>query len=207
MKRAALIAAVVGSAALAQAHALDIAYLRVEPPTEQNGPVSVSLDLDVGAVALLLEVEPSALTADFVESKSSEIAAATISKELPKAGTVNCALGAFTAELKSPSVRVTTTMTCSPGERTWNFPFIADTRVPATFQLLVKEVASDRLTVVERGSHVVNLGEVRVVAPPIEKVSTAYHRAPSRRPYLVGAVIAAALLALLWVVTRRRRQP
>ena len=201
MKRSALIALVVGSAALAQAHGLDIAYLRIEPPAKSNGVVGVSLDLDLGAVALLLEVEPSAVTADFVKSKSSEIAAATITKELPKSPSGACTLGAFTAELVSPSVRVTTTMTCPSGERTWSFPFIEETRVPATFQLLVKEVASDRLTVVERGSHVVNLGEARMVAPSIEKVSTA-----SRLPYLVGGVIAAALMATLWVVTRRRRQ-
>ncbi|CAN5900887.1 hypothetical protein BH11MYX2_BH11MYX2_39200 [soil metagenome] len=144
---------------VAHAHALDIAYLRIEPPATASSPANVVLDIDIGAAALLLGVQPAEVTEPFLGAHTQDLAAASFAKELPSSTGGACTLGAPKAELASPSIRVNATLVCPPGPRTWSFAFVTNARIPKTFQLLVKDVASDQLTVVDRASLIVEMPE------------------------------------------------
>jgi HupE / UreJ protein len=133
----------------AAAHPLDLGYLRLDA---QPGSVAAGLDLDLAAAAHLLAVEESALAADAGAALSRHAAAladATL-RRLP----ITSDLGDCTwqpdafASLAARTVSVTARAECpSPAkELRWALPFIAESRVSPTFQLLVKaHVAAETL--------------------------------------------------------------
>ncbi|HEY4178228.1 MAG TPA: hypothetical protein VGM90_15380 [Kofleriaceae bacterium] len=210
--------ATVATVRVASAHALDIAYLRIEPPATASAPASVVLDIDIGAAALLLGVEPSAMTEAFIGAHTQELAQQSFAKELPSSTGGPCTLGAPKAELASPSIRVNATLVCPPGARKWSFSFVTDARIPKTFQLLVKDVASDQLTVVDRAAPVVEMPEPTpgAVTTPANAArgGTDANGTPPPKPtgsaigtktVVGGAVLLVViLLPLVYLVSRRK---
>lgn len=145
--------------ATASAHALDVGYLTIESGDQR---IAVTLDLDTGAGAILLGTKPAALSAAVVQERADELARATYA-----ASPITTELGACTwtpasATIRGKSVRVTGAALCPEAsrDRTWAFPFVRETRISGTFELLVKEVTGDgeRLTVVDRYEPTLTLG-------------------------------------------------
>lgn len=184
-------------AGTASAHALDIAYLRLEPAGAQT---RVLLDLDRVAAGQLLEAP--AATSDVLRARAAELATITYARELPTTAAGPCTLGAPVVELTSVTVRLSALATCPEGERTWRFPFVADTHVSATFELLVKDAATDRMTVVERSAPSVTFGAPGGPAGPA--VSTVHAPRQGRSMFLLGGLLVGVMLAPLARFALRR---
>ncbi|HEY4059102.1 MAG TPA: hypothetical protein VGM39_20945 [Kofleriaceae bacterium] len=206
--------ATVATVRIADAHALDIAYLRIEPPATASAPATVVLDIDIGAAALLLGVPRDTVTAEYLGAHTQDLAQVSFAKEQPSSSGP-CTLGAPKAELAPPSIRVNATLVCPPGARKWSFSFVTDARIPATFQLLVKDVASDQLTVVDRASPVVEMPEPKagVVQAPANAArgGADANGTPPPKPAPTGkmkllAGVAMALVAVLVIALVSRRK-
>lgn len=168
----------------ASAHSLDIGYLRIEPER-------VVLDLDRVAAAQMLDA-PNA-TPEQLRARAGELAAKTYARELPAA----CSVAAPTMEITAVTVRLSATLSCRDGEHTWRFPFVTDTHVSATFELLVKDAARDRMTVVDRASPMVTFEASSAV--PVEHATASVPRrgAQGRSMFLLGGLLVGVMLAPL----------
>ncbi len=124
-----------GLAGSASAHPLDIGYLRIDARPEA---VTVVLDLDVNAAAILLGLEPDTLDAPSLATRVAPLAAATLGAAPLETDAGGCTWTGATAELRNRTVTITDRAQCPAGMRTlrWSFPFVS--RVTATFQLLAK---------------------------------------------------------------------
>jgi hypothetical protein len=144
------IAGLVVIAALASpaaAHPLDLGYLRVR---QAETTVAVTLDLDAGAAAILLQ--KPALDAAAARAGAATLASATYAAAPITSAAGSCTWGPATAVLVARTVTISSTATCpGTGERRWEFPFVLDHRISTKFELLVKEVVGDseRLTLVD----------------------------------------------------------
>ncbi|MFN0247939.1 MAG: hypothetical protein ACKV2T_13705 [Kofleriaceae bacterium] len=195
--RVAAILSVLLFARVATAHNLDIGYLRIEG-------TRVVLDLDRAAAAQILDT-PHAST-DALKARANELAARTYARELPATARGACTLDAPSMEITGVSVRLMTAMHCPEGERTWRFPFVIDTKVSPTFELLVKDVRADRLTVVDRAAPQVAFG---VAAPVIAPARPAVARRPrpgsqGQSMFLVGGFLVGVMLAPIARIALRR---
>lgn len=131
----------------AAAHPLDLGYLRIR---QAGASVGVTLDLDAGAAAILLN-RP---TLDAAEARggAATLAASTYARAPIGTAVGPCTWGPATAKLVARTVTIESTATCpGDGERRWSFPFVVEQRISAKFELLVKEAVGDseRLTLVD----------------------------------------------------------
>jgi hypothetical protein len=154
------------AARTADAHPLEMGYLRVDA---HGHSVAVSLELDVGAAATLLGVDASTLDAAAVPARATALATAAY-RAVPLAD--GCAWTAATAELHRRTIAVSDLAVCAgePSALHWSLPFVS--RVSPTFQLLAtahgfgggdasRVVVVDRVTPtldVEAGAPAVSLG-------------------------------------------------
>jgi len=147
MKRVLVIACVLVGAGIASAHPLDIGYMRLETTATT---VVVQLDLNADAAAALIHV-PKIDTA-ILETRAADLAAATFAREPIQTPNGACTWKGPTARFADVSVRIVDTATCPAGERRWNFPFVRDAKVSATFEVLIKEAVDgeDKVTLVDR---------------------------------------------------------
>jgi hypothetical protein len=197
LMRAATVATVLLVAARASAHSLDIGYLRIDHDR-------VVLDLDRVAAAQMLDA-PNATPAA-LKARASELAAKTYAREAPATTGGACTFEAPSMEITGVTVRLTTSMHCPGGQRTWRFPFVTDTQVSATFELLVKDVATDRMTVVDRSSPMVTFGAA-ATATRVDNAATASAPKPGaqgRSMFLVGGLLVGVMLAPLARFALRR---
>ncbi len=184
----------------ASAHSLDIGYLRLEPA---GASTSVILDLDRNAAAQMLDA-PGA-TPEALRARASELAAKTYARELPSTTAGPCTLDAPVMEITGVTVRLRALMQCPAGERTWRFPFVTDTHVSATFELLVKEAATDRMTVIDRASPAMTFGEVTASSVPVATASAPKPGgAQGRSMFLIGGLLVGVMLAPLARFALRR---
>lgn len=140
----AILAALFASLVLAReaaAHPLDLGYLRLDA---QPGSVAAGLDLDLTATAHILAVDESALAADAgaaLTRHAAALADATVRRRALTSDLGACTWqpGAF-ASLAARTVTITVRAECPPAARElrWALPFLAESRVSPTFQLLVK---------------------------------------------------------------------
>jgi len=166
-RRAIVVAALVGLAALAgpaAAHPLDLGYLRIDA---DGATVAVTLDLHVNAAARLTGVAPAALDAPAVGRQAAQLADATF-----RGAPITTELGACRwttarATLSDRTVRIAGEADCPGAARTlrWAFPFVADARVSPTFQILVKaELAGeDHVAIVDQHRPSLELTTTRAI--------------------------------------------
>lgn len=184
----------------ASAHSLDIGYLRLEPA---GASTSVILDLDRNAAAQLLDA-PGA-TPEALRARASELAAKTYARELPSTTAGPCTLDAPVMEITGVTVRLRALMQCPAGERTWRFPFVTDTHVSPTFELLVKDVASDRMTVVDRATPEITFGAAATARSGTPaRASAPRPGGQGRSMFLVGGLLVGVMLAPLARFALRR---
>ncbi|MDQ3333597.1 MAG: HupE/UreJ family protein [Myxococcota bacterium] len=129
--------ALVLTSSLAHAHPLDIGYLRIE---SKGASVAVALDLNPEAAMLLVGAK-APLDEAALRTRAPELAAVTFAQEPITTPAGPCTWsGAVIARIEGQSIRITDTATCpDTGERRWKFPFVRDSKVSGTFELLVKE--------------------------------------------------------------------
>ena len=142
----------------AEAHPLDLGYLRV---ASEGNDVSIVLDVDVKAAAIVLGVDPGTLDASSVRAGSTALAAGTFAREPIVTSRGACTWTAPSAALEGRTVKISGTATChGPGLRRWAFPVVRDGRISSAFQLMVKETVggSERLTLVDKTDAVITLG-------------------------------------------------
>ena len=133
---------------VAQAHPLDIGYLRLESKGDR---VIVALDLNPEAAALL--VGGAKLDEAGLKTRANELAAASYAQEPISTPAGPCTWsGAATARVEGLSIRISDTATCPDGERRWKFPFVRDSKISGTFELLVKEAVGgeEKVKLVDR---------------------------------------------------------
>lgn len=178
----------------ASAHSLDIGYLRIEANR-------VILDLDRAAAAQMLDA-PSA-TSEALHARANDLASMTYAREAPATASGACTIGEPAMELSGVTVRLTASIACPDGERTWRFPFVTDTHVSATFELLVKDAATDRMIVVDRASPTVTFG---AATAKVEEQTTASlpRRGGGRSMFLIGGLLVGVMLAPLARFALRR---
>ncbi|MDB4957116.1 MAG: HupE/UreJ protein [Myxococcales bacterium] len=151
-----------GLAAPADAHPLDLGYLRIET---NDRDVSITLDLDAKAAAIVLCVDPSAVDANLVRARAADLAAGTYALAPITTDRGGCAFTGASAELVGRNVKISGTASCAgPGLRHWAFPVVEQRRISPVFQLMVKETVagSERLTLVDQGRAEISLGEAGV---------------------------------------------
>ncbi len=133
---------------VAAAHPLDVGYLRITPAGDT---VEVSLDLNIDAASNLIGVPR--LDASTAPGKAAALAAATFARAPIATPDGACAWKGATASIEGQSLRVRDTATCpTDGRRTWTFPFVRDTKLSSSFELLVKETVDgdERVRLVDR---------------------------------------------------------
>ncbi len=189
-----LLVLVVAVARDAAAHPLDLGYLRVK----ETGPsVAITLDLDAGAAALLLDA-PNA-DAQVVRAGAAALASSTYALAPITTSGGPCTWGPATAELVGRTVTIASTAACpAAGERRWTFPFVLDHLISKKFELLVKESVgnSERLTLIDPSKTEMVLATVS--AP------TAATRS-SRFLWLVISVLGVGAFCAILLRWRRRR--
>jgi hypothetical protein len=143
--------ALVLTSSAANAHPLDIGYLRIE---SKGASVAVALDLNPEAAALLVG-SGAPLDEAALRTRATELAAASFAQDPITTAAGACTWsGAVTARMEGLSIRVTDTATCPEGggERRWKFPFVRDSKISGTFELLVKETigGEEKVKLVDR---------------------------------------------------------
>jgi hypothetical protein len=148
VRRALIVFALAGAfATRADAHPLDVGYLRVET----KGPrVEVALDLAPDAAALL--IGGATVDAAVLQTRAAELAAASFARAPITTPAGPCTWSGATARFEGQSVRIADTATCPAGARRWKFPFVRDAKISATFELLVKETIAgeEKVKLVDR---------------------------------------------------------
>jgi hypothetical protein len=182
-------------ARVATAHSLDIGYLRIEG-------ARVVLDLDRAAAALMLDA-PNASEAA-LEARADELAAKTYARELPSTASGACTLDAPAMEVTAVTVRLTTQLRCPDGVRTWRFPFVTDTKVSPTFELLVKDVVGDRMTVVDRAAPQIAFGAATPMTTRHATMRSPRPGSQGRSMFLVGGLLVGVMLAPIARIALRR---
>ena len=134
MKSIAVAVAVVvlGLAARAEAHPLDIGYLRIE---EHGAAVAITLDLERGVAGGLV----SATDLDHITPRlGNQLATATYLAGSLASDRGACTWGTPSSRLVGKTLRMQNRAACPAGSRSlrWELPFVH--RLPSTFQLLVK---------------------------------------------------------------------
>jgi hypothetical protein len=137
--------AIVCFALPAQAHPLDIGYLRID---SKGGRVDVVLDLNPDAAATLIGVPKL----DDPAPHAAALAAASFGRAPITTPNGACTWTGAAARIEGQSVRITDSARCPDGARHWTFPFVRDAKVSATFELLVKEVVGgeEKVKLVDR---------------------------------------------------------
>jgi hypothetical protein len=143
----------------ALAHPLDIGYLRIDT---EGSTVSISLDLDATGVIQILGIDRSALDAASLQSYASQLAdktyrSAPLSSELGP-----CGFTGVTAELIGNTVRLSDRAECPNGSSTlhWAFPFVHQSWVSSSFQLLVRArvFGAEHVTAIDRNKPEIEIG-------------------------------------------------
>lgn len=148
------IAWVCGLPPRADAHPLDMGYLRVDT----GDSIAITLDLDVNVVAQLLHVEPMTIDASVVTARAAELAAATYRMAPPAVDGKPCTWTTATAQLRGRSVTLGDRATCPQGKASWDLPFVK--KMSATFQVLakLKVGAEERVVVIDKSSTTIEVG-------------------------------------------------
>ncbi len=151
----------------ANAHPLDLGYLRIHATGTQ---VSVQLDLDRKAVAIVLRVAAESVTPQLVKDRAAEIADRTYARRaVVSASGEPCGWAEATANLAGETVSISSAATCPmEGSRRWGFPFVTERTVSPRFQLMVKEVTAsgERLTLIDETTGELNLADGTGAASP-----------------------------------------
>ena len=164
-----VVVAVLGlGAAPANAHPLDLGYLRVAQTAET---VRITLDLHVNAAEALVKAPP--LDFQGVLEHAQAIAAASFERAPILAAGAPCTWGPARGELLDRSAKISATATCPPGApRTWALPFIHDPAMSPKLQIFMNEsiAGSDRLTVIDAATGTIELGAHAAPAPTLGSV-------------------------------------
>lgn len=133
---------------VANAHPMDIGYLRIE---ERGPDLAVQMELDASAAAIVLDGDA---TPERVRAGATRLASETYARDPIATDRGDCAWSDATAERAGATVRVASVARCpaTSGARRWRFAFIPAHRISPTFELLAKHVVdgSERLTLVDR---------------------------------------------------------
>jgi hypothetical protein len=155
---AAMAALVIGLCAArpASAHPLDLGYMSIA--TQDDG-VSVRLDIDANAAAILLGVDARALDSGFVHARADELARRSFGREPITTSTGTCGFGPASATLVGRNVTIASTAECPGAARRWNFPFVSAGVISPRFQLMVKQAVggSELLTLVEHDQPTIDI--------------------------------------------------
>jgi len=140
--------------ARANAHPLDMGYMRLEA----GDALSVTLDLDVNVVAQLLHVEPMSIDRGVAAARATELATATYRMQPPQVDGQPCAWTTPAATLRGRSVSLTERVACPHGTATWELPFVK--RMSATFQVLakVRSGTGENVVVIDKSSSSLTIG-------------------------------------------------
>ena len=140
--------------ARADAHPLDMGYLRVDT----GDSIAITLDLDVNVVAQLLHVEPTTIDAAVVTARAAELATATYRMATPAVDGKPCTWTTATAQLRGRSVTLGDRATCPQGTASWDLPFVK--KMSATFQVLakLKVGTEERVVVIDKSSTTIEVG-------------------------------------------------
>lgn len=140
-----------GLARPAAAHPLDIGYLRIEAG---GTTLAVALDIHATAAARLIGLDPTALDADAVQAHAAALADATYRTAPIATGLGACRWTTARATLVDRTASLTGQAECpSPAHAIrWEFPFVREARISATFQILVKAriAGEDHVAIVDR---------------------------------------------------------
>lgn len=132
-----------GLARPAEAHPLDIGYLRIDT---DGTTISVVLDIHVNAAARLAGVDPPAMNAAAVQRHAATLADATF-RSAPITTTAGaCRWTTASATLSDRTASIAGRAECPAPARAirWAFPFVGEARISPTFQVLVKaRIAGD----------------------------------------------------------------
>jgi HupE / UreJ protein len=141
VKRIAIVLAIVTAGAVAEAHPMDIGYLRMDVADDS---AQVALDIDVRLAAILLGTDEDRLDAGVVTARAGELANATYRNAPITIDARWCAWSEATAVLHERTISLTDRADCPAAIRAlrWPVPFVA--RAPSTFRLLVKARAAGR---------------------------------------------------------------
>jgi hypothetical protein len=121
----------------AEAHPLDLGYLRIEA---SGATLTATLDLDAAAAAHLLGTGALALDAPTLRARAGDLADATLRRAELATDLGPCRWTAASAELRARTASLTIAAECPSDSRTlrWRLPFVEDPRLSPVFQLLVK---------------------------------------------------------------------
>jgi hypothetical protein len=146
----------------AAAHPLSIGYLRLDVSSDA---VAVDLDLDIGAAAVILGVEPKDVDAALLRTRGDELASDTYRLAPIRSDAGACAWTHGTARLRGTSVFLDERATCDDLHAVhWSLPFV--TRVSSTFQLLIsaRGLGAQRVAIVDKVTPTLDLtGEATTV--------------------------------------------
>jgi hypothetical protein len=135
----------------AAAHPLDIGYLRI---TGDGSQLAIALDIHVNAASRLAGVDPAQMTADALAAHAAQIADATFRARKITTSAGDCDWGTVAASLTGNTASITGTAACptAPRQLHWDFPFVAESRISPTFQVLVKAqlAGEDQVAIVDK---------------------------------------------------------
>ena len=143
-----VVLALLAVTSVADAHPLDIGYLRIKPDAER---VEIALDLNIDAASALIAVPK--LDDKTAPAHAAALAAASIERAPITTSEGPCTWSGATASIEGQSLRIKDVATCpTSGKRTWTFPFVRDPKLSASFELLVKETIDgvERVKLVDR---------------------------------------------------------
>jgi hypothetical protein len=146
--------ALAGLAALARpaaAHPLDIGYLRIHA---DGAEVSVTLDIHVNAAARLIGADPGAMDAAALPRHAGALADATFRGAPITTAAGPCRWTTAAATLNDRTASISGQAECPPQTRAirWAFPFVGESRISPTFQVLVKAqiAGEDHVAIVDK---------------------------------------------------------
>jgi hypothetical protein len=139
--RLAIALVVITAGATAEAHPMDIGYLRLDVDGDH---AAIALDIDVRLAAIMLDADETALDAGAVAARAGELANATYRAAPIAVDARWCAWSDASAVLHDRTISLVDRADCPVAIRglRWALPFVA--RAPSTFRLLVKARAAGR---------------------------------------------------------------
>jgi hypothetical protein len=151
MRHVLAIAAVLWLGHPAEAHPLDLGYLRIDA---RDPTVAVALDLHINAAARLAGLEPSSLTPTTLQARAAELADASVRAARIASDLGPCRWTTAGATLVDQTASLSAQAECPRGARTlrWTLPWLGDARLSPTFQVLVKAQlpGHDRVAIIDR---------------------------------------------------------
>ncbi len=159
MRVAVLVVGLLAASRTASAHPLDLGYGTIET---HGNDVSLRLELAVETAAKVLAVDEAALTTTSVPLQARALADATFATASIATDAGSCTWQPPTATRVERTISIEAIAACptASGPRVLSFPFVAEAKVAATFELMVKTVidGAERFTLVDRANPTISLG-------------------------------------------------